>query len=162
MPIREQLNKDLRESQLKRDELRTSVLRLLMAGLNNREIEKRTKLAKTEPVEKLADLSRLNDEEVMEVIVSEAKKRRESIELFVRGNRHDLADKEKKELSLLENYLPAQFSEEELKKIVAEAVSASKAKQMADLGKVMSLLMPKVKNRADGNLISRLVREKLS
>lgn len=162
MPIREQLNKDLRESQLKRDELRTSVLRLLMAGLNNREIEKRTKLAKTEPVEKLADLSRLNDEEVMEVIVSEAKKRRESIELFVRGNRHDLADKEKKELSLLENYLPAQFSEEELKKIVAEAISASKAKQMADLGKVMSLLMPKVKNRADGNLISRLVREKLS
>ena len=162
MPIREQLNNDLRSAQLKKDELKTSVLRLLIAGLNNREIDKRTKLSKTEAVEKLADLSRLSDEEVMEVIISEAKKRRESIELFTKGNRHDLAEKEKKELILLGDYLPVQFSEEELKKIVAEVIFASGAKQLADLGKVMQLLMPKVKNRADGNLVSRLVKEMLS
>lgn len=161
MFLLETLLRDLKESQLKKEVLKLSVLRLLFAALNNREIEKRTKLSKTEPLEKLAELSRLNEQELLEVIASEAKKRKEAISAFKKGNRQDLVEKEEKELEMLAVYLPKSLNENELKEIIKKAVSETDARSLQDLGKVMAKIMPQVKNRADGNLVSRLVKESL-
>jgi len=161
MFLLETLSRDLKESQLKKEVLRLSVLRLLFAALNNREIEKRTKLSKTEPLEKLAELSRLNEEELLEVIVSEAKKRKEAIEAFKKGNRQDLVEKEEKELEILAVYLPKSLNENELKEIIKKAISETDARSLQNFGKVMAKIMPQVKNRADGNVVSSLVKELL-
>jgi len=105
--------------------------------------------------------ARLTDEEIIEVISAEAKKRRESIEGFQKGNRQELADKEKKELEILEKYLPEQLSQEELKKLVQEAIAKVGAKEMRDMGKIMQELMPKIKGKADGSSVSKAVKELL-
>ncbi len=161
MSLLETLSRDLKESQLKKEVLKLSVLRLLFAALNNREIEKRTRLSKTEPLEKLPELSRLNEQELLEVIASEAKKRKEAISAFKKGNRQDLVEKEEKELEMLAVYLPRSLDENELKEIIKKAVSETNAQSLQDLGKVMAKIMPQVKNRADGNLVSHLVKELL-
>lgn len=162
MSLLETLSRDLKESQIKKEVLKLSVLRLAFAALNNREIEKRTRLSKTESLEKLAELSRLTEEEALEVVAGEAKKRKEAIEAFKKGNRQDLVEKEEKELEILAAYLPASLDETELKEIIKKAVSETNAQSLQDLGKVMAKIMPQVKNRADGNLVNRLVKELLS
>lgn len=126
-------------------ELVVSTLRMLMAGIINAEIAKQKELT---------------DEEVIEVIQKEVKNRRESISAFKVGNREDLATKEAKELEILSQYLPAQMSQEELKKIVAEVIDQLKAKPQ-DFGKVMGAAMAKVKGKADGGQVSAIVRELL-
>ncbi|MDP2951197.1 MAG: GatB/YqeY domain-containing protein [bacterium] len=164
MTLSQRLHQDLKESQLKKDELKVSVLRLALASSNNKEIEKRTKLSKTAPFEKLEELSKLTDEEMIEVLNSEAKKRKEAIVSFKQGQRPVLADKEAKELVILEEYLPKALSEDQLKKMVKEAITATGANSATDFGKVMSELMPLIKKRgrADGNLVNQLVRDLLS
>lgn len=161
--LNSRVRQDLKEAQLKKEDLRVSVLRLLLASLNNREIEKRTKLSKSFPLEKLGELSQLTEEEIIEVIVSEAKKRREAIVGFTQGGRKDSAEKEKKELEILETYLPKPLSQEELKEIVIEVVAKTKAKTINDLGKVMKELQPEIKKRgrAEGELVSQIVKERL-
>ncbi len=148
--IKLKLNSALREKKT----LEVLVLRQLLAALLNKEKEKRFKSKE----EKEAQLT---DEEVMEVISSEAKKRRESIVEFGKGNRKDLADKEKEELDILAKYLPEQMSEEEIRKLVKEAIEKTGASEMKDMGKVMQELMPQVKGKADGNLVSQIVKELL-
>ena len=148
--IKLKLNSALREKKT----LEVSVLRQLLAALLNKEKEKRFKSKE----EKEAQLT---DEEVMEVISSEAKKRRESIVEFGKGNRKDLADKEKEELDILAKYLPEQMSEEEIRKLVKEAIEKTGASEMKDMGKVMQELMPQVKGKADGNLVSKIVKDLL-
>ncbi|HEX7042817.1 MAG TPA: GatB/YqeY domain-containing protein [Patescibacteria group bacterium] len=101
------------------------------------------------------------DEDVLFVINKEAKQRRDSISEFEKAGRQELVDKEKAELKILETYLPEQLSEEEIKKLVDEAVSSTGASSPSDMGKVMGALMPKTKGKADGNLVSRLVRDAL-
>jgi len=162
--LNNRLRQDLKEAQLKKEDLRVSVLRLLLASLNNREIEKRTKLSKSSPLEKLDEFSKLTEEEIIEVIVSEAKKRKEAILGFTQGGRKDSAEKEKKELEILETYLPKPLSQDELKEIVIEVVAKTNAKTINDLGKVMKELMPEIKKRgrAEGELVSQIVREQLS
>jgi uncharacterized protein YqeY len=164
MTFYERLHQDLKESQLKKEKLRVSVLRLVLASLNNKEIDKRTRLSKTSPLEKLEELSRLTEEEIIETLNSEAKKRKESIISFKQGQRLELAEKEEKELIILEEYLPKPIPEEELKEMVKEAIAKVKAGSLADLGKVMSQLMPEIKKRgrADGNLVNQIVKEFLS
>ena len=145
-------------------ELEVSVLRQLSAAVLNEEKEKRYKISKEKPElsgEGLEKESQLTDEEIIEVIVFEAKKRKESIELFGKGKREDLAKKEKRELEILQKYLPEQLSEEDLKKLAKEAVEKVGAKEMRDFGKVMQELMPQVKGKADGNQISKIVKELL-
>ena len=162
--LKEKILQNLNTALKEKKELELSVLRMLSAAVQNRESEKRTKLWKEKadlPSEELEKKSKLTDEEVLEVISSEAKKRKESIEGFQKGKREDLVEKEKKELEILESYLPEQLSEEEIKKLVEEAVSKVGAKEMRDVGKVMQELMPKVKGRADGALISKIVKESL-
>jgi hypothetical protein len=162
MATLERLSQDLKKAQKRQAVLEVSVLRLVMSALNNKQIEKRTKLSKSEPLEKLDSLSQLTEEEVLEVVSSEAKKRRESITEFTKGNRQDLVNKEKEELEILGEYLPKQLSEEEIRDFVKGAVKVTGAKTSAEIGKVMQELMPKVKGRADGSLVNKIVRELLA
>ena len=164
MTLKGNIREDLKEAVKNREELKSSVLRLLLAAIFNKEKEKRYKLSKEKPElsgEELEEESQLNDEEVIDVISSEAKKRKESIVEFGKGKRMDLVEKEKKELEILEKYLPEQMSEEEIKKLVKEAIDKTVAKEMKDMGKVMAELMPQVKGKADGSLVSKIVKELL-
>lgn len=146
---KEQLKEALKQSMLARDEIKTSTLRMVISALGYYEIEKGG--AGYEATE----------EDVETVLQKQAKQRRDSIEQFKAGGRDELAEKEAKELELIKSYLPQQMSEEEVKKLVDEAVTTTGASSQADMGKVMGALMPKVKGKADGSLVSRLVKEKL-
>lgn len=104
----------------------------------------------------------LTDELAVEVITRAAKRRRESIEQFRAGQREDLATKEEIELEIISHYLPSQLGEDEVRSLVAAAVSESGASSAKEIGLVMKLLMPKVKGKADGKLVNKLVLEKLA
>ncbi len=145
----DKIQKDLIEAQKQREELKVSTLRFLLSAVKNREIELR-------PLNK-----EMNDDEVVAVISRQIKQRKESIVEFEKGNRKDLAEKEQKEIDILVLYLPAQLSEEEVRKLVLEAVSESGAKSASEMGKVMAILMPKVKGKADGALVSKMVKDAL-
>jgi uncharacterized protein YqeY len=155
-------SQDLKRAQLAKDDLKVSVLRLLLSNLNNRQIEKRTGLSQNQPLEKLDDLSRLTEEEILEVLAAEAKRRKESITAFDRGGRKDLADKEKKELEIIAGYLPAPLSETEIKNLIEQTIAQTAAQNPSDLGRVMNKLMPQTRGRADNALVSRLVKEILA
>ncbi len=147
---KQKLQEELKQSMLSKNELKTSVLRMLLSAINYYEINKG------------GAGYQASEEDVLSVIQSQAKQRRDSIEQFTNAKRQELADKEQKELELLQVYLPEQMSEEEIKKLVKEAISQTGATSMQDIGKVMGALMPKIKGKADGNLVSKLVRESLS
>lgn len=147
---KDQLREQLKQSMLAKDAQKTSVLRLLLSAINYYEIQKGG--ANYEAT----------DEDVHVVIQKEVKQRKDSIEQFSNANRQDLADKEQKELDFLQIFLPAQMSGEELRTLVKEAVITAGATSLADLGKVMGILMPKVKGKADGNVVSGIVKEELS
>lgn len=158
--IQEELNQAIKKS----EEPTRSTLRVLLAAILNKEKEKRYKIAKEqkEAVEKeLVEKSVLTDDEIIEVVASEVKKRKEAILEFGKGKRQDLVEKEKAEMEVLQKYLPEQISEEEIKKLVKEAIDKIGAKEIRDMGKVMAELMPKVKGRADGSLVSKIVKELL-
>lgn len=129
------------------DRLRTSVLRLLCALIKNREIEKR---------------GELDDSEIIQAVIASCKLRKEAIEQYTKGGRDDLAAKEEAELKLLEAYLPPPLSPEELRRKIEEALTASHASSLKDMGKVMALLMPEISGRADGKVASQMVKDALS
>ena len=147
MSILETLNTDLKEAMKSGDKLKTEVIRGLKSDLKYKEIEKH------EP---------LSDEEVIAVLSSAAKRRRDSIEQFSRGGREDLVAKETSELTLINGYLPQQLSDEEILKFIDEAIAESGVTTVADIGKLMKVLMPKVKGRADGNRVRQIIASKLS
>jgi uncharacterized protein YqeY len=138
---------DLKVALKSGDRLRTSVLRLLHALIKNREIEKR---------------GELDDAEIIQAVIASCKLRKEAIEQYVKGGRNDLALKEEAELKLLEVYLPPPLSLEELQKKIEEALAASHASSIKDMGKVMALLMPEISGRADGKVASQMVKDALS
>lgn len=144
-----ELKDELKKSMLARDTEKTSTLRMVISALGYYEIEKGG--AGYEATE----------EDVMNVLQKQAKQRKDSIEQFKAGGRDELAAKEAKELALLESYLPAQMGEKEINKLVDEAIAAIGASSAQDMGKVMGALMPKTKGKADGSLVSKIVREKL-
>lgn len=148
--LKQKLQEELKQSMLVRNELKTSVLRLLLSAINYYEIQKGGAGYEA------------TDEDALSVIAREARQRRDSIEEFKKANRPELVEKEEKELEMLQVYLPQQMSEVEIKILVKEAVSQTGAKTMADMGKVMGALMPKVKGKADGGMVSKIVRESLS
>lgn len=148
--LKQKLREELRQSMLARDELKTSVLRLLLSAINYYEIQKGGAGYEA------------TDEDVLSVIQKEARQHKDSIEQFQKAGRQDLVDKETKELQLLQKYLPQQLSEEEIKKLVKETIAKTAASSMSDIGKVMGALMPKVKGKADGAIISKIVKEQLS
>lgn len=147
---KQKLQKELKQSMLAKDKLKTSVLRLLLSAINYYEIQKGGAGYEA------------TDEDVLSVIQKEAKQRNDSIEQFKIGGRQDLVDKETKELEILKTYLPEQMDEEKIREIVKETIREIGATTVADMGKVMGALMPKVKGKADGNLVSKIVKEKLT
>ena len=148
--LKKKLQEELKQSMLGRTELKTSVLRMLLSALNYYEIQKGGAGYEA------------TDEDVLTVIQKEAKQRRDSIEEFKKANRMELVDKETKELEMLQAYLPQQMSEEEIKSLIKDSINQTGAKAIADMGKVMAALMPKVKGKADGGLVSKIVRESLT
>lgn len=144
-----ELKEELKKSMLARDAEKTSVLRMVVSALGYYEIEKGG--AGYEATE----------EDVMAVLQRQVKQRRDSIEQFKAGGRDDLVENETKELKMLDVYLPAQMGEEEIAKLIDEAIASTGASTPQDMGKVMSALMPKTKGKADGGIVSRIVREKL-
>ncbi len=142
--------------------MRLSTLRLLSAAIKNREVEKRTKLSKEESdIGKLEELSKLGDEEIVGVISSEVKKRKEAAEQYKQGGRGELAEKEEAEIKILSVYLPEQMSEEEVRKIVVQTLKETGVGEIKEIGKLMAALMPKVKGKADGGMINKIVRKEL-
>jgi len=162
--LKEKIQQELNESIKKKEELKLSVLRMVSAAVLNKEKEKRYKLSKEKPdlkEEELTKESQLADEEIIEVISTEIKKRKEAAADYEKGGREELAEKEKKEIEILQKYLPEQLSEEEIKKLVKVAIEKTGAKEPKDMGKVMAELTPYTKGKADGSLVSKVVKDSL-
>jgi uncharacterized protein len=163
--LKTKIQEDLKAALIGKKELELSVLRMLLSAVNNKETEKKTKIWKEKPEmapEKIQKEAELADEEIFDVIASETKKRKEAIELYEKGGRPELADKEKKEIVILQKYLPTQISEDEIKKLVEAAVKKTGAKEIKEMGKVMGIITPQVKGKADMSLVSKIVKELLS
>lgn len=138
------------------------VLRMALAAIATKEKEKRYKISKEYDNLKEEDLikkSELIDDEIISVLSSEIKKRKDAIDLYEKGGRQELADKEKREIEVLKKYLPEQLSEDALKKLVEESISKVGAKETKDMGKIMADLAPKIKGRADNAEASRIIKE---
>lgn len=148
--LQEQLSKDLITAMKAKDEVKVGVLRFLQSAIKNAIIEYRAKGKE------------MGDAEVLEVIAKQVKQRNDSIAQYKNGGREDLVQKEEAEKVILQSYLPAQMSEDEVCALVKEAVAATGAKGPQDMGKVMAVLMPKVKGKANGQMVSRLVKEALT
>lgn len=146
---KEEIREDLKQSMLAKDADRTSALRMLISAIGYFEIQKGGAGYEA------------TSEDVAQVIQSEAKKRRDSIEQFRSGGREEMAQKEEAELAILQSYLPEQMSEDEVREIVKSTIQETGAQGAGDMGKVMGALMPKVKGKADGGMVSAVVREEL-
>ncbi len=142
--LKEKISEDLKKAMREKDEVRVRTLRMVIAAIKNFEVEK---------------MREATDEDVVEVIQREAKKRREAIEEYEKAGREDLAESERAELAVLQEYLPKQLSEEEIRKLALEVIKEVGASSPKDLGKVMKVIMPRVKGRADGKVVNRIVRE---
>ncbi len=146
MTVPEKIRADLREAIRRREGNRTTILRLLLSEIKNAEISYRESLS---------------DDKVIEVISTEVKRHRESIEAYKKGNRDDLVALEENELSILLSYLPEQLGRDEITRMAQQTISEIEAKGMNDRGKVMSQLMPKLRGRANGKEASDIVNELL-
>jgi len=140
------INEDLKTAMREKDAEKLSTLRMILADLKNKMIE-------------IKERESLADDKVLEVLKSAIKKRKDSIELYEKGDRQDLADKEKEEIEIIDKYLPEQMSDEEIEKIVKEIVDSSSDK---NFGKIMGQVMSKTKGQADGNKVSEIVKKVLS
>lgn len=145
--LRDRLTEEMKGAMKARDDIRLSVIRLIRSSVKNREIESRHELA---------------DGEIIEVISTLVKQRRESIRMFGEAGRADLVEKEEKELAVLLTFLPQQLTREEVESLVAKVVADCGAQGPKDMGKVMKAIMPHVAGRADGSLVSTVVKEKLA
>lgn len=148
--LKDRLRTDLTAAIKARDELRSSTLRMVLTAITNAEVSGRT-------------ARELTDEDVLGVLTSEGKKRREAAEAFEGAGRAEQAAKERAEFEVLADYLPEQLGEDEIAALVTEAVEATGAREegMRAMGKVMGVLQPKVKGRADGGAVAAEVRRQL-
>ena len=142
MTIQERIKEDLKRSMRSRTTARTSLLRLLLSAIHNEEIAKQKEL---------------RDESVLDVLGRQAKQHRDSIEAFKIGKRQDLVDKEESELSVVLEYLPDQLSADEIAVLAQQAIEKIGAEGPQDIGKVMGQIMPAVKGKADGKVVSTVV-----
>lgn len=149
---------DLKSSMKSGDKVRLSVIRMVQAALKNKEIEDRVK--PLDPKDKRTQ-DQKDDDSVMQVLKTLVKQRKDSIEQFKAGNRQDLVDKETEELKILESYLPQQMSRAEIEAIVVEVLKSTGATSAKDMGAVMKMVMAKAQGRADGKLLSEIVKSKL-
>ena len=149
MGLKEKLQADLTEAIRSRNEVVSGTVRMLLAAITNEEVA--GKEAKV-----------LTDAEIITVLSREAKKRREAVEAYTQAKRDDLAGKEKAEAAVIANYLPEQLSEDEIKKLIADAIAKTDAKGPAGMGLVMKVLQPKIAGKADGGVVSGLVKAALA
>lgn len=147
----EKIKQDLIAAMKSKDEVTLGTLRMLDATIKNKVIERRAK-GKTDP---------MTEDEITEMISAEAKKRKDAIDLYTKGNRVELAKKEAEEIDVLKKYLPKELSIEEAKNIIKEAISSSELSSKADFGKLMGLLKEKTKGRIDGSRLKDLLMEEL-
>jgi hypothetical protein len=129
-----------------RDQVKVATLRMLLTSIKNAEVEK---------------IRELSDDETLDVVAKEAKRRREAIEAYDAAGRADLSEKEAAELKVLEAYLPAALADDELASLVDAAIAEAGAMSPKQMGDVMKVLMPKVRGRADGGKVSAMVKAKL-
>lgn len=147
MSLKEKLRQDMVSATKSKDLVALSTLRLLLASIKNREIELRKEA---------------EDGEIVKILATNIKQRKESIELYEKGGREDLAEREKKEIEVLEAYLPPQMDRDEIIALIKDVISDVGARGIQDLGKVMKDIMPRVAGRAEGKEVSNLVRDILS
>lgn len=146
MNLSERLNEDMKQAMKSQDKFKLSTIRMIRATIKNLEIDlKRT----------------LNDNEVLDILSREIKQRKDALQEFEKAGREDLASNVKAEAEIIAGYLPEQLTEEEIKVIVQQTIQETGASSKADIGKVMSALMPKVKGRADGKLVNQAVQQQL-
>ena len=146
MSLKDKVQEDLKVSLKARDEVRSLTLRMLLAAIMNKEKEGKE----------------VTEEQFLDVVAFEAKKRREAKEAFIKGERPELAQKEQAELEVLLPYLPSQLTEEEIKDLAVKAIEKTGATDQKDMGKVMGELAPQVKGKADGALVAKTVQELLA
>ena len=146
LSLSEQIMSDMKEAMKARDKVRLNTVRMIKSALMN---------------EKIKAGHDLTAEEELTVLSREKKQREESIEEFTKANRKDLADETKQELAIVESYLPKQMTQEELNQAVSSAIAEVNAQGKSDFGKVMKVLMPKIKGKADGKAASDVVRKQL-
>jgi len=143
----DQLNQDMKTAMKQKDKETLSTVRMLKSALQTEQINKGEKLS---------------EEEELTILAREKKQRVESLNEFKAAGRDDLVLKQEKELAVVDKYLPQQLSEDEVRTIVQETVAQTQASSMKDMGKVMGALMPRVKGKADGSLVSSIVKEELN
>lgn len=146
MTIEERVDKEMKEAAKAKDAVKLSTLRLVRAAFHNKEIELRRNL---------------QDQEMLQVLSSMAKQRSDSIEQFARGGRDDLVQRESRELSIIKTFMPEEMSREEILAAIAKAIEDTGASGIKDMGAVMKALMPVITGKADGKVVSGLVRESL-
>ncbi len=147
MSIQEKLVEDMKAAMKSGDKVRLETIRGLRSQLRNAEIDK---------------MGKLSEDEEIQVLMTAAKRRKESIEQFRAGNREERAAQEEKELAIIQEYLPRQMDEAEISRLVDQVVQDIQATSPRDMGKVMGKLMPQVKGRADGKLVQQIVQQKLN
>ncbi|ANB59838.1 GatB/YqeY domain-containing protein [Anoxybacteroides amylolyticum] len=147
MGLLERLNDDMKQAMKNKEKEKLSVIRMVKAALQNEAI----KLGKT-----------LSEDEELTVLARELKQRKDSLQEFENAGRSDLVDKTKEEIHILQLYMPKQLSEEELAEIIQQTIAEVGASSKADMGKVMGAIMPKVKGKADGSLVNKLVQQYLA
>ena len=147
MSIKEQLTSDMKAAMKAHDKLRLDTIRMVRGAIRQAEIDGGHK--------------ELSEDDMAAIVAKEVKSRRDSIEEFKKGGREDLVAKTQAEIDVLMPYLPAQLSEDEIRALVKEAVEKTGASSPKDMGKVMGMLMPKVKGRADGKMVNTIVRSML-
>lgn len=148
--LKQQFQEELKQAMFSKDELKKSVLRMLLSSITYYEIQKGGAGYVA------------SDDDVLSVIDKQVKQRKDSIEQFEKGGRQELADKEREEMVILEKYMPLQMTEEEIRLLVKQAIKETNATSPSEMGKVMGILMPKVKGKADGTLVSKIVKEELA
>ena len=147
MSLRDQINQDMKAAMRSKDEVRLSAIRMLWAAIQRREVDERITL---------------DDTQVLSVVEKTVRQSRDAVEQFLKGNRPDLADKENRDIAFWEVYLPAQASDEEVAKLVREAIATTGAVSIKDMGKVVGVLKSKLQGRADMGKVSALVKVQLA
>ncbi len=163
--LKQQIQNSVNEAMKAGNQVLVGTLRMLLASVTTKEKEARYKISKEHPdfvEDKLAKESELTDEQILEVVSVEIKKRKDAIVLYQQGNRPELAKKEQEEIDILIKYLPEQLSPEALRELVVESIKKTGATEMKEMGKIMADLAPKVKGRADGGEVSKIVKELLA
>ena len=147
MSLKEKLMEDLKDSMKNKDIIKKNTITMVRAAIKQKEVDERIEVS---------------EEAILDIISKQLKEKKGAIEDFTKGNRQDLVELTEKEIDILLQYLPKQLSEEEVKKILIEIIQEINATSMKDIGMIMKAVMPKVKGRADGNMVNKIAREILN